>query len=117
MIAVVFLAGLVGALFTFPWKSRRLGTSAWWLALTILPPIIASLWGWAFDFGGNFSPRPPAWHEQGLLMPIVLSVVLIFILPFLVRAARAFAASIGVMMLGVTLTAALFADLRVMPLF
>lgn len=117
MIAIVLLAGLVGALVTFRWKSRRLGKSAWWLALTIVPPLIAYLWGCAFDYGENFRPRPPAWHEQALLVPIALSLLLVAILPLLVREARAFAASIGVLMLGVTLSAALLADLRVMPLF
>ena len=98
-IPLMFISGLLGALVTFPWRNAEARNKLPILAVLLIPPAVAFLWGQIFVVEPGTHPHPD-WMAQALLLPICLSLLLPPLLIGIRRTPSWFTLSFGLMMLG-----------------
>lgn len=111
---VLFIFGMVGALFTFP----RRGPHDWrrlpLLLLLLIPPVASYLWGQTFEVvPGTYNPKLPFWVEGFLLVALAVSIALPLTISRQLLSVRSFTYMLGLAMVGLTALMGMLADCEV----
>jgi hypothetical protein len=69
-VPALFIAGLVGLIFTFPWSNAQTRRRLPVLAVLALPPILALIWGRVFAVQPGSNPALPFWIEGFLTLQL-----------------------------------------------
>ena len=112
-VPALFIAGLIGAAFTFPWRSAQARHRLPVLAVLALPPIAAAVWGRVFAVQPGSNPTLPFWIEGFLALQLAASVILAILFVSIMAGVRGFALSVGLTAVAATLVVAFLAVMQV----
>jgi len=110
----VFLAGIIGALATFPWRDADARRRIPLLFLMFVPPVAAFAWGILFAVPANpATPERPIWITGFLVAMPLLAIAIPFALVPTMRGARAFTVCLGAVLFVITAGLSLLATMQV----